>query len=185
MANVINRTTLEQKFSVNTPDYPVDIWIINPDMSNVVGVPKKYWKIEGDLVLEMNQAEKDAVDAAHLGQHKLERYIAIDVRTDELISEGFEFPDGYEHYYSLSAEGQLNILGAYTAKDSPYFAYPIKWPTILDDYELSINNAATLEAFYLTAVGTVRVVRDSGTVIKEAIRAATTTAEVDAIVDPR
>ncbi len=31
MADVINRVTHEHLFSVNTPDYPVADWIINPD----------------------------------------------------------------------------------------------------------------------------------------------------------
>jgi len=64
MADVLQRTTLEQRFSVNTPDYPIAIWIINPDLSGVVYVPKKYWKTTGDVVSEMNQTEKDAIDAS-------------------------------------------------------------------------------------------------------------------------
>jgi len=64
MSDVIHRTTLEQRVSVNTPDYPVEEWIINPDLSAVQGVAKKYWKIVGDDVQEMTQTEKDAVDAA-------------------------------------------------------------------------------------------------------------------------
>ncbi|MBT8428494.1 MAG: hypothetical protein KJN79_01140 [Gammaproteobacteria bacterium] len=50
--------------SVNTPDYPVLDWIINPDLSALTGVPQKYWKVVGDTVVEMTQGEKDAADAA-------------------------------------------------------------------------------------------------------------------------
>ena len=64
MSNVLNRTTKEYRTSVNTPDYPEVTWIINPDLSAVQSVPVKYWKIVGDTVTEMNQSEKDAVDAA-------------------------------------------------------------------------------------------------------------------------
>ena len=64
MADVLNRTTLQYLQSVNTPDYPVVDWVINPDLSGVAGVPQKYWKLTGDVVSEMSQAEKDAVDAA-------------------------------------------------------------------------------------------------------------------------
>lgn len=70
MSEVINRTTLELKDSVNTPDYPVAQWIINPDLSGVASVPKKYWKIVGDNVEEMTQAEKDVVDAAEAAADK-------------------------------------------------------------------------------------------------------------------
>lgn len=64
MADVLNRTTLQYLQSVNTPDYPVGDWVINPDLSGVTGVAQKYWKLTGDVVSEMSQAEKDAVDAA-------------------------------------------------------------------------------------------------------------------------
>lgn len=62
MADVVNRITKEFILSVNTPDYPVEDWIINPDLTAVEGIPQKYWKIIGDTIVEMNQSEKDAVD---------------------------------------------------------------------------------------------------------------------------
>lgn len=64
MGHVVNKTTVEYKHSVNTPDYDIADWLINPDLSGVSGVPQKYWKIEGSplAVLEMSQAEKDVVD---------------------------------------------------------------------------------------------------------------------------
>lgn len=64
MANVVNRTTVEYIKSVNTPDYSPAEWIINPDLSALDDVPHRYWKVVGDDVVEMDQAEKDAVDAA-------------------------------------------------------------------------------------------------------------------------
>ncbi len=62
MASVLNRTTKEFRGSVNTPDFPVIDWIINPDLSAVAGLPTKYWKITGDVVTAMSQAERDVVD---------------------------------------------------------------------------------------------------------------------------
>lgn len=70
MASVLNKTTLQYIESVNTPDYPTSDWIVNPDMSNVEGVPLKYWKLDGTDVVEMSQAEKEAVDAAGLQSRK-------------------------------------------------------------------------------------------------------------------
>ncbi len=64
MANVLNRTTKQFIPSANTVEYPVEDWIINPDMSAVVGQPSKYWTISGDTVSLMSQGERDAVDAA-------------------------------------------------------------------------------------------------------------------------
>jgi hypothetical protein len=63
MAAVLNRTTKQYLASANTPDYPVEEWIINPDMSAVVGSQTVYWVITGDVVSLMSQAERDAVDA--------------------------------------------------------------------------------------------------------------------------
>lgn len=62
MADVLNRTTKQFLRSVNTPEYDPADWIVNPDLAAVAGVHRKYWKIDGDTVLEMSTAEKQAVD---------------------------------------------------------------------------------------------------------------------------
>jgi len=66
MAHVVHRTTVEYKASVHTPDYPSATWIIDPDLSALVGVATKYWKVSGESVLEMTQAEKDVVNADNI-----------------------------------------------------------------------------------------------------------------------
>lgn len=72
MAHVIHRTTLEFRPSVNTPEFPEPTWKHNPDMTAVAAVPFRYWKAPPDWnaagagPVEMNQTEKDAVDAALL-----------------------------------------------------------------------------------------------------------------------
>ena len=70
MANVLHKTTLQYLESVNTPDYPSVDWVINPDISAVLNVPHKYWKLSGTNVVEMTLAEKSAVDAAELQARK-------------------------------------------------------------------------------------------------------------------
>ena len=64
MADVLHRVTRTFLRSVNSPDFPARDWIIGPDLSAVAGVPPRYWKIDGDAVQPMTQAERDAVDAA-------------------------------------------------------------------------------------------------------------------------
>ena len=75
MADILHRTTRQLLRSVNTPDFvpawrkgepaPTDgDWIVNPDLSAVADLPAKYWKLSGNAVLAMTQAERDAVDAA-------------------------------------------------------------------------------------------------------------------------
>lgn len=66
MATVLNRTTKQLIPSANTPDHSSAEWIINPDLSAVLGQPAKYWVITGDAVSLMDQAQRDAVDAAEL-----------------------------------------------------------------------------------------------------------------------
>jgi len=66
MANVLNRTSKQYLKSVNTPDFPVSDWIVDPDLSAVNSFPNKYWVISGDVVSLMDQAARSAVDAAEL-----------------------------------------------------------------------------------------------------------------------
>ena len=74
MSDVIHRTdrdsngSLIHRLSVNTPDYPLSFWVVNPDLSVVSGVPPLYWKVVVDSVLEMNQSEKDAADEEYAHQ---------------------------------------------------------------------------------------------------------------------
>jgi len=78
MANVINRTTLEYRTSVSTGRFDTADWIINPDLSALSGIDKKYWKVVGDTVVEMTQPEKDAVDATDLAAAKTARIEEVD-----------------------------------------------------------------------------------------------------------
>ena len=66
MANVLHKTNspADYRLSVNTPDFPSADWFHDPDVSAVSGVPLKYWRVGTNPVEEMNQTEKDAVDAA-------------------------------------------------------------------------------------------------------------------------
>lgn len=70
MANVLNRGTKEYLRSVHDPDYPVQDWIHNPDLSAVAGFPSRYWVITGDSVSLMTQAARGAVDAAELAARR-------------------------------------------------------------------------------------------------------------------
>lgn len=185
MADVLHRVTKAIEKSVHTPHYSSSAWIINPDLSAVQGVDKKYWKIVGDVISEMDQSEKDAVDAAELDDLKHQRYKQIDIRTGELINQGFEFPPSSGNIFSLSSESQHNIHGVYTSRNLPELSYPINWLTKDDDASVSLTDAATVEGFFLTALGTVRAHKDSGSAIKEQIRAAVDTAAVNAISDDR
>ncbi len=64
MALVVNRLTGELLPSVNTPDYPEEDWIINPDLS-LVTKPAPFLVIEGDTVRDMTFEEQEAYLLAH------------------------------------------------------------------------------------------------------------------------
>lgn len=68
MGAFLHRTTKQYLQSADPNELAEDIsnYISEPDLSAVAGVPRKYWKITGDVVSEMSQVEKDAVDAAAL-----------------------------------------------------------------------------------------------------------------------
>ena len=182
MADVIHRVTREYKRSVHTPDFSTVDWIINPDLSNVSNVPEKYWKISGDDVVEMSLGEKEDVDNADLITYKATKFSDIDRRTDELISQGFVFN---QMQFSLSGPAQARMMGINQIRDDSAVIYPIRWNNIDDTDYYDIPNAETFRNFYLAGVGAYRSFVDSGTELKNSVRAATTPAEVDAVIDSR
>ncbi len=113
------------------------------------------------------------------------KHAAIDVRTEELIAAGFEFPTGSGLWFSLSSHAQRNLQGLDQVRDLPEVIYPVAWNTLDDSAVLSIPDSATAHGFFLTAFAVYRAHLDSGTALKDQVRAATTVAEVDAVVDAR
>jgi len=79
MSIVLNRTTKQLLRSANTPDYPAVDWIIEPNLSAVVGVPPKYWVITDDVISEMDQAAKDVVNAAEVQAVEDSEILQLDV----------------------------------------------------------------------------------------------------------
>jgi hypothetical protein len=61
MADVFHRTKRVFLPSVNTPEYDPVEWIINP--APLPTCDRRYWKAQGDAVVEMTTEEKAAVDA--------------------------------------------------------------------------------------------------------------------------
>lgn len=84
MAAVLHRVTREYHPSANTPDFLVVDWIINPDLSAVGTFPPKYWVISGDAVSLMDQAARDAIDAAALDASRDARIATLD-RSEDLL----------------------------------------------------------------------------------------------------
>jgi len=64
MASYLHRTTKKYRTSVdpNSLTEPEVNFVVNPDVSAVLGQLTKYWIITGDVVTLMTQAEMDIVD---------------------------------------------------------------------------------------------------------------------------
>lgn len=117
-----------------------------------------------------------------LAEVKAAKYAAIDARTVELIEQGFVFGG---QTYSLSLPAQTTWLGLDQLRSDPALTYPVVVNTLDDGATGSLPDAATVHGFFLTAVGTYRGHKDSGTALKDQVRAAADEAAVNAIVDTR
>lgn len=107
---------------------------------------------------------------------------AVDNRTGELIDAGFTYSS---KVFSLSIPSQNKMTAAHQIKDAVAFVYPVVWNTIDDNDTYSITDATDMGNFYMTAIGTIRARLDSGTALKDSVRAAANVAAVDAVVDTR
>lgn len=178
MSSVLNKTTLQHIESVNTPDYSTSTWIHNPDISLWDTVPKKYTKVESDLLVEMSQAEKDTVDSDDLSDYKQNKYSQIDYKTGALIYAGFVF-DSQTFSLSVSAQTNWNALKDQEAE----FTFPLDISTINNDtYSLT---QANLDNFWSAARDTTKGHLDSGRVLKKSVFDAVDQAAVDLVVDDR
>ncbi len=61
MSDTIRKSDMLREYNVHTPNYDPLLYLINPDLTLLEGiVPETYWKISGELVVEMSQDEKSA-----------------------------------------------------------------------------------------------------------------------------
>jgi len=132
----------------------------------------------------------DSAVAAHTPKTELQKakcvkVKAIDARTMELIYTGFEYPPSSGQMFSLSQEGQSRLNGINQVRDHASVIYPVRWNFLDDSGAIDLVDAEVILNFYLTAIGTYRTYVDSGTSLKDSVRAASTIAEVNAIVDNR
>ena len=114
MASALNRTTRQFVTSVNTPDFPVGQWIINPDMSAVTGFGSQYWIITGDVVTLMDSAARSAVDATQLTANRDAAAAALDLVEDVLRAVVLELRDELNNH-ALKINSILDAVDAATS----------------------------------------------------------------------
>jgi hypothetical protein len=171
--------------------FPIPEGGVNPDLlfSEIVGsgsvldpdilVSGGEVEVFGEIVdLTALEAIISNHEANPLSARKAAKIAAIDSRTDDLIRQGFAF-DGKN--FSLSTEAQGNWTALFVFKD--ILSWPIPVTTNDDEeYSLTLEN---LPSFCLSAAGVVNAAISSGRALKIAANAATTIAELDAVVDNR
>lgn len=172
----------EQKPAGIPDEWPAEVQLL-PEMSEV---PKGWIEMSDEELAKHKEANQGTYDAwraeIELPSIKDDMFSAIDVRTAKLIEEGFEFQ---EKRFSLSLNAQSTYSGLYMIRQEKELAYPVNVNTIDDLDSFQLADAAGIRAFYLTAVSTYRSHLDSGTELKNAVRKASTAAEVSAVVDSR
>jgi hypothetical protein len=133
--------------------------------------------LDCEIVKVLHNAGRQEFDLAYLKSCKLAR---IDARTDELVLNGFVYGG---KTFSLEPDAKTLWLGMVVAKDM--LTYPVRCNTVDDEDYVDLVDADAIVAFYATAMGMVKALEDSGTVLKDQVRAATTMAEVEAVEDNR
>ena len=162
MASVISRTNpCDYRTSVNTPDYSVVDWIINPDVSDLTGVPCRYWKIVGDLVLEMTPEEKAVVDAVIPPAQPASLEVLYAENLLESGTTSTSYQDKVELEFALIAAKTCMIFWFCEIKPTLY-SRGVKVQICVDE----IAQPANIDAFHIESwhhySGFVRVVLNSG-----------------------
>lgn len=178
----------------NLPN-PLRSTSLQQDLEAALPGKKFGWKADGDTIEVTCDPDLDASEAAILAaaldahaadsgleEKKHARARLVDARTDELIAAGMSYGG---QMFSLSLQSQMKMTASYVTRNDQEFTYPVVWNNIDDSNTVSLNDATDVRNFYLTALGTVRAHLDSGTALKDQIRAATTQAELDAVEDNR
>lgn len=156
------------------------------DIDNAAPIPSGF--------TAMSSAELEAHKATHLSAYqawrdveelpsiKAARFEDIDAKTTSLIEAGFAYGG---KIFSLSINAQSTYSGLYMIREEPALSFPVAINTIDDLDTHPLADAQEIRAFYLTAVATYRGHLDAGTALKNAVREASTAAEVAAIQDNR
>lgn len=167
------------------PDVPLVSIVIDPDGNDNDRV---------DIIFEreLTSAEMTALTndqrlpaggllAVHDSASRALLFAAVDVRTRELISNGYLY-DGC--YFSVSEAAQIKLIALIQDVENLQFPFTL---ACLDDEDppYSVENAAVLGSLLSNFRSHLQVCIDSGETIKAQIRAAATYSEAEAIEDNR
>jgi hypothetical protein len=107
----------------------------------------------------------------------------IDERTQELVSEGFVGSTGKR--FKIDRDSLLEYLVLYETRNAVGTFYPVLINTFEMDGVQTLPNAAAVEQFTTEVFLGYRALFDSGSALKAQVVAATSVAEIEAVVDNR
>lgn len=152
MADAIHRTDRDYRgyllrvFSINTPEYSTDDWLINPDLSNVSGVPEYYWKVTGTppggTVEEMSTSEKNTVDSNRLSEIKAAKKQQLIVDKESYIESKYSEGDrkSFNTMYSKGLRKRPNRM-AYV---EPFMVWVEQVDQELVDKQNAVDSASSI-----------------------------------------
>lgn len=112
---------------------------------------------------------------------KADRNAEINARTREIIAEGVTY-DGRQ--FPLDLPDQSTWHGLFNAVAAGQASYPIKVMDVSDE-PYYCADATAFQTMYFTGFGAVNAILEGGRALKAQVNAATTKAEIDAVVDTR
>ena len=87
MSTVVNKVTLQEKYSADPAEYHSAEWLIDPTIPNA---PKRYWVVEGDDLREATEGEKVPIDIEYLAQQKEQRIQELREQYNEALELRYE-----------------------------------------------------------------------------------------------
>jgi hypothetical protein len=122
---IVPNMVIEYLKSVNTPDYLGNI-LINPDISIVENIPIKYWKVSNELVIEMTEEGKNAIDIFLNSKNIPNKNFIIREynKNRNLIKESwYEIDNGNGSYSNLSEETEYFYSGKLLYRITKIYSY--------------------------------------------------------------
>jgi len=87
MSTVVNKVTLQEKYSADPAEYNSAEWLIGPTIPNA---PKRYWVVEGDDLREATEGEKVPIDIEYLAQQKEQRIQELREQYNEALESRYQ-----------------------------------------------------------------------------------------------
>ena len=189
--NIVDLSIVSASYQLDPTVYKKLIWIDdNGDRQEhpLLSIPSKYWKtVPNDYPEEMNQAEKDVVDAGDLEEYKTEKIGRIKSKSNALYQQGAEHPSvpGTFFFIDTNSKADWNTeRNNISEEPDPNDSFPEDYGTTTDE-EYEIQDYAEFKDVHKAIRERVKYITKEERKLLRDIRQANSTAEVDAVIDAR